>query len=214
MKRELLRDVWIRRNEKSLKSVNDIEDFTSYEDMSDDELVIETDEDKEEKKDYLKINRKLDDYIIKNNIPELVTTYDDDVIRNDDIISSFDGEKSSNPIKSFKDYISNSESLRIEDKSKEKEFIKLMTEKFIENGGEIEVIPTTFKSGLNPSGYYYKTSNSESKPLDWSEESEYEKFNRIPQRLCPYNIYWKYLEGSKEEPQTRNDETPYIPLNA
>ena len=199
MKRELLRDVWIRRNEESLKS---------------DELDIETQEDKEEKKEYGEINRKLDDYINKNNIPELVTTYDDDVIRNDDIISSFDGEKSSNPIKSFKDYISNSESLRIEDKSKEKEFIKLMTEKFIENGGEIEVIPTTFKSGLNPSGYYYKTSNSESKPLNWSVESEYAKFHRVPQRLCPYNIYWKYVEGTNVKPQTRNNETPYIPLNA
>jgi len=199
MKRELLRDVWIRRNEKSLKS---------------DELDIETQEDKEEKKEYGEINRKLDDYINKNNVPELVTTYDDDVIRNDDIISSFDGEKSSNPIKSFKDYISNSESLRIEDKSREKEFIKLMTEKFIENGGEIEVIPTTFKSGLNPSGYYYKTSNSESKPLDWSVESEYAKFHRVPQRLCPYNIYWKYVEGTIVKPQTITDDTSYIPLNA
>ena len=36
MKRELLRDVWIRRNEKSLKS---------------DEVDIETQEDKEEKKE-------------------------------------------------------------------------------------------------------------------------------------------------------------------
>ena len=199
MKRELLRDVWIRRNEKSLKS---------------DELDIETQEDKEEKKEYGEINRKLDDYINKNNVPELVTTYDDDVIRNDDIISSFDGEKSSNPIKSFKDYISNSESLRIEDKSREREFIKLMTEKFIENGGEIEVIPTTFKSGLNPSGYYYKTSNSESKPLYWSVESEYAKFHRVPQRLCPYNIYWKYVEGTNVKPQTITDDTSYIPLNA
>ena len=50
--------------------------------------------------------------------------------------------------------------------------------------------------------------------LEWSEEKEYARFHRIPQRLCPYNIYRKYVELTKVKPNSTKEKSPYIPLNA
>ena len=87
-----------------------------------------------------------------------------------------------------------------------RDYINLMTKEFIENGGEITFLPNTFKSGLNPVGYFYKYKNSESKPIEWDVDSEYLKFHRKLHRLSPYNVFWKLSEET-------NDNS-YIPLNA
>ena len=88
----------------------------------------------------------------------------------------------------------------------DRDYINLMTKTFISNGGEINVIPTTFTSGLNPAGYFYKWKNSESDPIEWDVDSEYLKYHRKLHRLSPYNVFWKYSENT-------NDNS-YIPLNA
>ena len=134
------------------------------------------------------VDEWVDELVSEINWDEDSTTDDEDVTRNFDDVSSNESNIGRN-------------------------YINMMTKKFIKGGGKITYIPTIHSSGLNSVSYLYKTTNTKDKPFEWSEESEYEKFKRIPHRLCPYNIYWKYLEGSKEEPQTRNDETPYIPLN-
>ncbi len=88
----------------------------------------------------------------------------------------------------------------------DRDYINLMTKTFISNGGEITFLPKTFKSGLNPVGYFYKWKNSESDPIEWDVDSEYLKFHRKIHRLSPYNVFRKYSENT-------NDNS-YIPLNA
>ena len=134
------------------------------------------------------VDKWVEDIIGEINWEEDSSTDDEDVIRN------FDEELSTHSI--------------------DRDYINLMTKKFIDEGGEVKVIPTTYKSGLNPCNYLYKTTNSDSNPFEWSEEKEYARFHRIPQRLCPYNIYRKYVELEKVKLHSRKEETPYIPLNA
>jgi len=83
-----------------------------------------------------------------------------------------------------------------------------MTTKFLENGGEIIVNPTTYYSGLHPNSYLFNTTNLESRPLNWTVESDYAKNSRTPQRLCPYNVYIiKVVERTHETPPTNHSET-------
>ena len=127
------------------------------------------------------VDKWVDELVSEINWDEDSTTDDEDVTRNFDDVSSNESNIGRN-------------------------YINMMTKKFIKGGGKITYIPTIHSSGLNSVGYLYKTTNTKDKPFEWSEESEYAKFHRIPQRLCPYNIYRKYVEGSKEEPQTENDD--------
>ena len=135
------------------------------------------------------VDKWVEDIISEINWEEDYSTDDEDVTRNFDDVSSNESNIGRN-------------------------YINMMTKKFIKGGGKITYIPTIHSSGLNSVGYLYKTTNTKDKPFEWSEESDYQTHHRKPYRLCPYNYFWKYLEGKKEKPQTRNDETPYIPLNA
>ena len=134
------------------------------------------------------VDEWVEDIISEINWEEDSFTEDEDVIRN------FDEELSTHSI--------------------DRDYVNRMTKKFIDEGGEVKVIPTTFNSGLNPSYYHYKTKHTESNPFEWSEEKEYARFHRIPQRLCPYNIYRKYVELTKVKPNSTKEESSYIPLNA
>ena len=104
------------------------------------------------------------------NWPENSSTEDVDVVRN------FDDDPSNDLIG--------------------RDYIKKMTEKFIENGGEITILPTSFNSGINSVSRPYKVKNSNSNPMEWNVDSEYLKFHRKDHSLCPYNIFRKYYENT------------------
>ncbi len=79
-----------------------------------------------------------------------------------------------------------------------RDYIKKMTEKFIENGGEITILPANLNSekNLNSVGCIFKLKNSESNPKEWNVDSEYLKFHRKDHHLSPYNIFRKYSENT------------------
>jgi len=77
-----------------------------------------------------------------------------------------------------------------------RDYIKKMTEKFIENGGEITILPTSFDSGINSVSRPFKLKNSNSNPKEWNVDSEYLKYHRKSHHLCPYNIFRKYYENT------------------
>ena len=108
----------------------------------------------------------------ESNWPETSDSEDVDVFRN------FDNEPSYDLIDS--------------------DYIKKMTDKFIENGGEINILPDSFNSGINSVSRPYKVKNSNSNPMEWNVESEYLKYQRKEHHLSPFNIFWKHSEGTDE----------------
>ena len=137
------------------------------------------------------VDKWVEDIFSEINWDEDSTTDDEDVIRN------FDDESSNYSI--------------------DRDYISSMTDDFLNSGGIIKKSPPFRDFGVYLMFDDWTSCSTRKKGRCWSGwnvESDYDEFKRRPYNLCPYNIYWKYLEGSKEEPQTRNDETPYIPLNA
>ncbi len=76
------------------------------------------------------------------------------------------------------------------------DYIKKMTDKFIENGGEINILPAdgNGNKSLNPVGCIFKVKNSNSNPKEWDVDDEYLKYQRREHHLSPFNIFWKYSE--------------------
>ena len=137
------------------------------------------------------VDEWVDELVSEINWDEDSTTDDEDVIRN------FDDESSNYSI--------------------DRDYISTMTDDFLNSGGIIKKSPPFRDFGVYLMFDDWTSCSTPKKGKWWSGwnvESDYDAFKRIPRLLCPYNYYWKYLEDTKGNPLTRNDETPYIPLNA
>ena len=137
------------------------------------------------------VDEWVDELVSEINWDEDSTTDDEDVIRN------FDDESSNYSI--------------------DRDYISTMTDDFLNDGGIIKKSPPFKDFGVYLMFDDWTSCSTRKKGRCWSGwnvESDYDAFKRTPRLLCPYNIYWLEKEGKKEEPLTRNDETPYIPLNA
>ena len=137
------------------------------------------------------VDEWVDELVSEINWDEDSTTDDEDVIRN------FDDESSNYSI--------------------DRDYISTMTDDFLNSGGIIKKSPPFRDFGVYLMFDDWTSCSTRKKGRCWSGwnvESDYDEFKRRPYNLCPYNIYWLEKEGKKEEPLTRNDETPYIPLNA
>ena len=117
-------------------------------------------------------NKWVEELVGEVNWPENSSSEDVDVFRN------FDNEPSYDLIDS--------------------DYIKKMTDKFIENGGEISILPAdgNGNKSLNSVIRPFKLKNSNSNPKEWNVDSEYLKFHRKDHHLCPYNIFRKYSENT------------------
>ena len=159
---------------------------------------------REMRKEDRTLENVLDDDFIPENVDKWVEdifseiNWDEDYSTDDeDVIRNFDDKPSNDSI--------------------DRDYISTMTDDFLNSGGIIKKSPPFRDFGVYLMFDDWTSCSTRKKGRCWSGwnvESDYDEFKRRPYNLCPYNIYWKYLEGSKEEPQTRNDETPYIPLNA
>ena len=137
------------------------------------------------------VDKWVDELVSEINWDEDSTTDDEDVIRN------FDDESSNYSI--------------------DRDYISTMTDDFLNSGGIIKKSPPFRDFGVYLMFDDWTSCSTPKKGRCWSGwnvESDYDEFKRRPYNLCPYNYYWKYLEDTKGKPLTRNDETPYIPLNA
>ena len=137
------------------------------------------------------VDKWVDELVSEINWDEDSTTDDEDVIRN------FDDESSNYSI--------------------DRDYIATMTDDFLNSGGIIKKSPPFRDFGVYLMFDDWTSCSTPKKGRCWSGwnvESDYDEFKRRPYNLCPYNYYWKYLEDTKGKPLTRNDETPYIPLNA